>query len=39
MTKTPNALGIFLAISREIEGAWLDPPNELYLYGGVDKVE
>jgi hypothetical protein len=24
---------------REIEGAWLDPPNKLYLYGGADKVE
>jgi hypothetical protein len=24
---------------REIEGAWLDPPNVLYLYGGADKIE
>jgi hypothetical protein len=22
---------------REIDGAWLDPPNVLYLYGGADK--
>jgi hypothetical protein len=23
----------------EIEGAWLDPPNERYLYGGADRRE
>jgi hypothetical protein len=25
--------------SHEIEGAWLDLPNVLYLYSGADKVE